>query len=62
MKGSKRLIVLVPNEWIGRPEFEPLEDLATFLPREKTSTAADRPAAAPVENPMSTALDGSPIA
>lgn len=62
MKGSKRLIVLVPNEWIGRPESEPLEDLATFLPREKTSTAADRPAAAPVENPMSTALDGSPIA
>lgn len=40
MKGSKRLVVLVPADWLDRPELEALEDLATFIARETVAPSA----------------------
>ena len=38
MKGSKRLVVLVPSDWLSRPELEPLEEVATFVTRDEITS------------------------
>ncbi len=40
MKGSKRLVVLLPADAVGRPEFEPLEEFATLVSAETAAATA----------------------
>ena len=41
MKGSKRLVVLLPADALGRPEFEPLEEFATLVSADGAAAAVE---------------------
>jgi hypothetical protein len=43
MKGSKRLVVLLPAEVLDRPELEPLEEFATLVSADHIAAAAGVP-------------------